>query len=316
VRYPHPPPLMSPLPSNEGLRSDALRTALATALTGNLAPLEDLLARHGGYSTRPNLRLAAAFGAELASATSAPPGSVARLLARLAANDAAPDTPQVFLPIAAAHGWMGRLRVDREVDAAWAALAVLAGDERMPVRLGTLDALASYARAGGASTLVARAQGWLAIEDREQCFGATGVVIEVFANRQALAALGDPLPLFEYLSRAMAAATDAPRAAERSDARRRLLLALPPTLGAVVIAFGASHRGASWLENECRQARHPDLRRVLSSAILGLGDKASGPGAAVARQLRAVLEASAKPARDPTRKRPGAARGKSSRPMR
>jgi hypothetical protein len=303
---------MSPGPS-EGLRNDALRAALAGALAGKIAPLEDLLCRAGGHGTRPNLRLAAAFGAELGSL----PGTLAPLLQHLGGNDAAPDTPQVFLPVAAAHGWVGRLRADREVGSAWDALAALAGDERMPVRIGTLDALTSFAsRPGRADTLVARAGDWLEIEDREICFGATAVVIEVFANRQALAGLSDPQPLLDFLSRAVAAVADAPRAAERSDARRRLLLALPKTLGAAVIAFGAGHRGATWLEEECRNAKHPDLRAALSNTILALGDKASGQGAALAQQLRSALEGSAKPPRDPTRKRPGAARGKSSRPMR
>jgi hypothetical protein len=92
------------------------------------------------------------------------------------------------------------------------------------------------------------------------------------------------------------------------------LLALPRTLAGAVIAFG--ERGASWLEEVCRDARHPDLRAALSAAILALGDKASGQGAALAQRLRGALEGSAKPARDPTRRRPGAGRGKSSRPMR
>src|SRR4051812_26304868 len=90
----------------EGLKSEALRGALATALAGRTAPLEALLCRSGGGSDRrPNFRLAAAFGAELGGA----PGPVARLLARFAANDAAPDTSEVFLPIAAAFGWAARL---------------------------------------------------------------------------------------------------------------------------------------------------------------------------------------------------------------
>jgi hypothetical protein len=304
---------MSPGPSVEGLRNEALHAALDTALGGKPAALEDLLCRHGGYGTRPNLRLAAAFGAEMTGYT----GIAARLLERLGGNDAAPDTPGVFLPVAAAHGWVGRLRANREVGTAWDALAMLAGDERAPVRLGTLDALSSFVAGPGlANVLVARAADWLEIDDREIRFGAAAVAIEVFAGRQALASLSDPESLLDYLSRAIAEIVGAPRAAERSDGRRRLLLSLPRTLSAVVVAFGAGHRGASWLENECRNAEHPDLRGALSNTILALGDKASGQGAALAQQLRTVLEGSAKPLRDPTRKRPGAARGKSSRPVR
>jgi len=305
---------MSRPPSSEGLRSEALRAALASALAGKPGPLEDLLRRHGdGHGARPNLRLAAAFGAEMAAL----PGSALRLLDRLGANDGAPDTADVFLPIAAAHGWVGRLRADRDVDVAWDALAMLAGDERMPVRLGTLAALASFApRSGGGDQLLARAIDWLELDDREVRFGAAGVVVEVFADRQALAALADPEPLLDYLSRAIAVVAAAPRAAERSDARRRLLLSLPRTLAGVAAGLRAGDRGATWLEEECRSATHPDVRGALSKAILVLADKSSGQGAALAQGLRAALEGSAKPLRDPTRVRPGAARGKSSRPMR
>jgi len=305
---------MSRASSHEGFRDEALRAALASALAGKPAPLEDLLSRRGdGHGARPNFRLAAAFGTEL----SALPGSAARLLDRLGANDAAPDTAEVFLPIAAAHGWVGRLRAGREGRAAWAALAPLAGDERMPVRLGTLDALASFSRhPGGGDELLAQAIDWLELDDREVRFGAAGVVVEVFADRQALAALAEPETLLDYLSRAIAAVAGAPRAAERSDARRRLLLALPRTLATVAAGLRAGDRGAAWLEEECRGARHPDVRGALSKTVLILADKSSGQGAALAQGLRAALEGSAKPPRDPTRIRPGAARGRSSRPMR
>jgi hypothetical protein len=301
-------------PSHEGLRSEPLRAALAAALAGKPAALEDLLRRHGGGpDPRPNFRLAAAFGAEL----EALPGPAARLLDRLGANDAAPDTADVFLPIAAAHGWVGRLRAGRDIAPAWAALVTLAGDERTPVRMGTLDALASFARQRGrGDALLAQAVDWLELDDREVQFGAAGVVVEVFADRQALAALAEPGTLLDYLSRAIAAVAGAPRAAERSDARRRLLLALPRTLVTVVAGLRAGDRGADWLEDECRGARHPDVRAALSKALVILADKYSGQGAALADGLRAALEGSAKPPRDPTRIRRGAARGRSSRPVR
>jgi hypothetical protein len=297
----------------EGLRNEALQAALTAALAGRTAALDQLLARHGGQGARPNLRLAAAFGTEIGALH----GTVAHLLDHLAGNDAAPDTPEVFLPVAAAYGWAARLAAGREVGSAWAALAPLAGDERAPVRVGTLEALASFAaRPRAARALVAQGDAWLELDEREIRFGAAGVVVEVFARRQVLATLPDPEPLLDYLSRAIASIVDAPRAAERSDARRRLLLALPPTLGAVATTFTAGERGAAWLEEECRNARHPDLRAALSHAIVTLADKASGMGALMAGRLRAALEGSAKPPRDPTRRRKGAARGRSSRQVR
>jgi len=297
----------------EGLRNEALQTALGAALAGKTAALEQLLARHGGYGPRPNLRLAAAFGAEIGAL----PGTTAPLLEHLGTNDAAPDTPEVFLPVAAAYGWTARLAAGREVGTAWAALAPLAGDERAPVRVGTLEALVSYAaRPRAAGALIAAAADWLALDDREERFGAAAVVVEVFARRQVLATLSNPEPLLDYLSRAMAEIVDAPRAAERSDARRRLLLALPPTLGAVATTYTAGERGPAWLEEVCRDARHPDLRAALSKAVVALADKASGLGALLAERLRSELEGSAKPERDPTRRRPGAGRGRSSRSIR
>jgi hypothetical protein len=300
-------------PTQEGLRNEALQAALTAALGGRPAALEQLLARHGGQGARPNLRLAAAFGAEIGEL----PGTVARLLDHLGANDAAPDTPEGFLPVAAAYGWAARLAAGREVGSAWMALAPLAGDERAPVRLGALEALASFAaRPRAASALVAQAVEWLDLDDREIRFGAAAVVVEVFARRQVLATLSNPEPLLDYLSRAIEAIVEAPRAAERSDARRRLLLALASTLVAVVAAFTTADRGAAWLEEVCRNARHPDLRATLSKTIVALADKASGQGALLAGRLRAALEGSAKPPRDPTRRRPGAARGRSSRPVR
>jgi hypothetical protein len=70
------------------------------------------------------------------------------------------------------------------------------------------------------------------------------------------------------------------------------------------------------LEEVCRDARHPDLRAALSKAVVALADKASGLGALLAGRLRSELEGSAKPERDPTRRRPGAGRGRSTRPVR
>src|SRR5438270_813463 len=128
--------------TDDGLRSEALRAALAGALAGNAGPLFALLARHGGAGTgaRPNPRLAAA------------------------------------------------------------------------------------------------------------------TVVEVFADRQARAALGAPAGWLAYLAALMDAIAEAPRAADRSPARRRVLQSLPATLAATVAAgagAGASDDAARWFEEQC-----------------------------------------------------------------
>ncbi|HEX3694347.1 MAG TPA: hypothetical protein VH374_03065 [Polyangia bacterium] len=300
--------------ASEGLKSEALRAALTTALAGRPAALEELFCRYGGgHDTRPNLRLGAAFGVEM----QAQPTGAAALLTRLGGEDAAPDTPRVFLPMAAAYGWVGRLRADRDSAQAWAALAELGGDERPPVRFATMDALQAFAsRGGGARALTTHASEWLQHGDRELGFGAAASAIEVLADKQVLALAGNGAALMDFLSQAIAAAADAPRSAERSDTRRRLMLALPKTLAATVIAFAAGDRSIDWLENECRQAQRTDVRAVLSDAVVRLQTKGEGLSETAAQRLRAALQGSAKPPRDPTRIRPGQGRGKQSRRVR
>jgi hypothetical protein len=297
--------------STEGFQSDNLRAALRDALAGRSAELERLLSCLGAVVTaKPNLKLAAAFGVELAGLS----GAVAPLLRKFGGDDAAPDTDRAFLPIAAAHGWVGRLRVRREVEVAWAALAELAADERAAVRLGTRDALMTLAaQDGGIDDLLVRGIIWLDLEDREIRFGAAAMVIEVLGERRLFTALRDHEALLGYLSRVIAEIANAPRAAERSEGRRRLLVSLPPTL-AVVIGSGANSLAAQrWFDGESALAEHTGVRKVLSDTLVKLRAPAHGQSSAVIEDLRKTLEGSAKPLRDPTRLRAGTGRGKSSR---
>lgn len=296
---------------NEGLKSEALLAALKGALAGDSARLEDLLTRHGGMpSPRPNLKLAAAFGVEVGDL----PGTLAPLLTRFASDDAAPDTARVFLPIAAAHGFAQRLRAGREVEPSWAALCELAADERGPVRVGTLDALIVLAtREGGADTLIERALGWLDADDRELAFGAAALVIEVLGDARVLASVRDHEALLAYLAQAIDKIARAPRAAERSEGRRRALTSLAGTLASVVAQVRAGDRGMHWFESECERADHPDLRAALSQALRKLPSLPQAPTSARIESLRKTLEGSAKPLRDPTRVRPGTGRGRRSR---
>jgi hypothetical protein len=297
------------MPPELGFQSDTLRAALKDALAGRPAELERLLCRAGAVVTaRPNLKLAAAFGAEMAAL----PGVTAPLLSRLGGDDAAPDTDRAFLPIAAAHGWAGRLRAGREIEPAWAALFELAADERAPVRVGTLDALVGLGLRD-ADELVRRAAAWLEAEDRELRFGAAALVVEVLGDRRVLAKVGRHPELLEYLSRAIDEVAESPRSASRSEGRARLLASLPRTLAGVVADFSVGDEGQRWLEAECLKAQHPDVRRVLSDAIVALLAPAFGQSSAVADSLRKALASTAKPPRDPTLIRPGTGRGKATR---
>lgn len=305
-------PASPTLPPADGLKSEPLRRSLAAALAGKPADLETWLCRYGlGAEPRPNLKLAAALAAELCAAPGAP-----RLLARFAADDAAPDTPGVFLPIAAAYGWAARIAAGIDARDGWHALGELAGDERAPVRLGTREALLAHAlRPDGGAELLSAAVSWLQLDDRELRHGVAGVVLEVLSDRRVMASIGAPQRVLDYLTSVIDEIADAPRSAERSDARRRLLLALPAACDAAVVALRGGDLGASWLEAECIRARQPDLRGALSDAILRLRHLAAGPGPETVQRLRHALEGSAKPPRDPTLLRPGTGRGRESRRM-
>jgi hypothetical protein len=197
---------------------------------------------------------------------------------------------------------------------AWAALAVLAADERAPVRLGAIDALLALAvREGGAEILLARAVTWMELDDREVVYGAAAMVVDILAKAQVLSALHDHGAMLDYLTTVLDLVAEAPRSAARSDALRRLTLALPATLAAVVALPGG---GLAWLQQHCRDAFVPELRQVLSEGVVRVGLRARGQSASVVAALRQSLQGSAKPLRDPSRLRPGTGRGKSTRQIR
>jgi hypothetical protein len=296
----------------EGLKSEAMLAALEEALTGRSARLEDLLARHGGLpGPKPNLKLAQAFGTEVGPL----PGELMPLLTRLADEDAAPDTARAYLPVAAAHALVGRLRAGREVEPAFRALFTLAADERSPVRVGTVDALITLgSRNDLADELVRRGHTHVTEEDdRELCFGAAALVVEALGDPRVLACIGDSEALLAYVASVIDRISSAPRSAERSDGRRRALTSLARSLPPVVMSVRADDRGKHWLEAECERAKHPDIRRALSDAIVRLAAQGHSLGGTAVEELRKSLEGSAKPLRDPTLVRPGTGRGKSSR---
>jgi hypothetical protein len=319
--------------------SEALHAAIEQALAGRPDPLRALFCRHGGaYDRRPNLKLAAAFGAELSAAPSA---KALPLLARLGEDDAAPDTPEVFLPIAAAYGWTARLAAglgpgrrarprdpgrhgaanddDDEREQAWPALQELAADERASVRLATREALIVFgmgAGAPGAAELLRRGLAWLDDPDHRRRFASAASMVGVLSDARVLSLFGAAGAVCEYLSRVVDGVAGAPRAAERLDSRRRLLSSLAPACAAVAAHRRDGDRGVAWLEGECARARHPDVRGVLSDAVLRVRSAGNAGGASTVDRLRRALEGSAKPPRDPTRRRPGHGRGKASRRIR
>jgi len=223
------------------------------------------------------------------------------------------------LPVAAAHGWAQRVRAGHELAPAWHGLLELTADERSPVRVGTLHALIELCvHEGAADVLVARADGWLDLDDRELAFGSSALVLEALGEPRVLGTVRDHEALLAYLSRVLDEVANAPRAAHRSEGRRRALLSLPIALTSVVTLVRANDRGVDWFRTEAERAKHPDLRAALSQVLIRLGSVARGARRGVVEQLRQTLEGSAKPIRDAARVRPGHGhgRGRRSRPTR
>jgi len=309
----------------EGLKNEALRAALRSAVSSPAASgrpydaLAQLLAKSGGLpGVRPNLTLAAAFGVEIAQLSER---NVTRLLDQLGAEDAAPDTPRAFLPVAAAHGYAQCLLSESSAlddESGWRGLQLLAADERAPVRTGACSALALFAaHEGNVDVLIERAQGWLADEDRELSHGSVASVIEVLSETRLLGSIRDYAALLAFLNSVLETLADARRSASRSAGRRRVLRALPELLASLIATARAAAAGSGeWFREVCENTRDPELRAVLSQALQRLADLRNAPARGVIEQLRAALEASQKPVRDAARVRPGTGRGKRSRPLR
>jgi len=290
-----------------GFQSEALAQALAEALRGKFERIEDALMRLGGMpSTPPKLKLAQAFGAEMGRAT----GQASALLNALSREYAEPDSPRVYLPMAAAFGWAGRARAGRDEETAWEGLAFLAADERDPVRLATREALIALGnRPGSGDDLVTRAMAWLALPDREDRCNASSTMVEVLGDKKVLAQVKDPEALFSYLSALLFELGEMPRAAERSVGRRRLMQGLPRTFAQAVSTFADSGEGPAWLDRECEATKKPALRELLSATTVKLTTAHGAVSTSLIERSRAALQGSAKPPRDPSRIRKGSGRG-------
>lgn len=294
-------------PSNEGLGSAELKQKLTTAIAGKPDELAFWLSRFGGMpGPRPNLALASGFGAEAASHGD----KALRVLAFLGANIAAPDTSEVFLPIAAAYGYAALIRRKTAVRASWQAIFALAADERPPVQHATITALTDLAASTTPDALIQEVDSWIAHEDREERWGALMVAVSVLGARHAMEAITDREGWLDRLSRILTDLADAPRAAERSDARRRLLAALPGAIALVAASFRGSPNGVDWLEAECARTTQVDVRSALSASIDQLRKRGASEKTEVLEALRQALASSAKPDRHAARRQIGTNRGK------
>ncbi|MCU0681843.1 MAG: hypothetical protein MUF34_06235 [Polyangiaceae bacterium] len=288
------------MPTERPLRNEVIARALDQAIASGDHRVLALLANAGGAGgPRPNVELAAAVGEELALASG--PGADTLLGTFLAFGErkAQGRNPEVFLPYAAAFALVARVVRGRGTEGSWSELHGLAGDGRALVREGVVTALsrAALSRAAFGAEFIERASGWT------DGFLHAAVVLEVVTTKAFLESPMSFDGVRDRLGEALELAENAPRSAERSQGRRRLLevieLALVPLL--------LRHRDLGpWLQPKL-STQQPELR----AAFEGLMQRLSRAGAPVdlLEPLRAELDRTAPPRRDPTTFR-GATRGR------
>lgn len=274
----------------EPLKSARFEAALARAIdTGDTAELYDLFERTSGLpGPRPNLDLARALGLAIAGHE----GRADRLLATLIASD--DEYHRIVAAMALASRSLagargaGKQRSAAFVASALASLQGLAEDPRHLVRAGVIEALRTRIAALGdpaVAELAAWTDGYLQAH----------VALEALADRTLLAALQDPFAVISRLDEAFELADASGRAAERSQGMRVLRQAMPAQIAAFAARFPEALR---WLEAKTASTR-PETREVVAGAI-GAIRRAVVSDAEAAR-LSALLGASAKPLRDPSR---------------
>jgi hypothetical protein len=268
--------------SAETLKSERLGEALDKAVgRGETAPLFDLLARSSGLpSPRPNFDLARAMGQAIAARG----GRADPLLRELLAS------PDEFPRIVAALALAFRSLAGIDPKGALAGLQDLAEDPRRHVRSGVVEALALWLAERGAAAVV-DLRSWM------DGYLQAHLALEALADRTRLAALptSSGAEVMARLDEAFALADASPRSAERSHGMRSLRVGLPAQIAAIAARFPEA---LGWIEEKAK-AQRPETREVVAGAIAAL--RKGSFSDAEARRLGALLTASAKPPRDPSR---------------
>ncbi len=264
------------------LKSEQLRGALDRFIASGDRLVFSLLTRHGGLpGPKPNHELAAAFASELLTRRrDADP-----VLRELLAGDA--DTvratlPSIFLPVVAAHALAARLVAGVDARGSAEALSELASDVRKVVRDGVVAALV------GASARL----DLFAIPELRDGFLAKSVLLEALSVRAVCDRVARPDELVSLLDAAASEIVDAPRSAERSQGRRRLLEAL----GESVPVFFRFPEVRAWLV-EVSRTESPELRGALEQAVSAV--QRHGASNTELDPVRAALDAAAPKRRDP-----------------
>lgn len=273
----------------EGLRGEALTAAFEEALAGKPERLFVQLGNVSGLpGTRANVAVAQAFANECVARGKAA-DELAFDMATLHADVAPGASPREFLPMCGVLAIGGRAAVDPSLrKKTIAVLHEAAEDLRFRVREAVPLALAKIGGAMG-DALVRDVASWM-----DGFFQATAVLLAL-AHPAWLPSIDRADEVIARLDEAYELAKKAPRAAARYPGRKALVEALAVAPSAVAARFGVPvfDALARWSSTEM-----PELRDAIA-ANLRAGNLASRYAAEIER-VRAALDASVPPPRDPT----------------
>lgn len=273
----------------EGLRGEALLAAFEEAVGGRTERLYVLLGTASGLpGARANMTLAGAFAVEVAS-RGGKADALAFAMAELSADVAPGASSREFLPVCGVLSLGMRAAVEPKLrKRTLALLHEAAGDVRFRVREAVPPSLARIGHAMG-DALMHEAATWT-----DGFFQAAAVLLAM--NEPAwLPTVNDVDATLARLDEAYLLAKGAPRATWRYPGWKALVDALSIAPAAATMRFGvtALDQLARWANTEM-----PELRGAIE-ANLRAPRVASRYTDDVAR-VRAALEASLPPPRDPT----------------
>ncbi len=272
------------------LRSERVNAALDRALaTGEAGDLVETLMRGSGLpGPRPNLELARAVGRALARGTDR--RRVEALIGELARSSEEYLRVVAALALAARSlpGEGGRAPARAVVEGALAGLQALAEDAHHMVRLGVVEGLRMRITALGEAA-VAELAAWT------DGYLQAHVALEALAERSLLDALPSSEGVLARLEEAFVLADASPRSSERTQGMRALRQGMPAQIVVFAVRFPET---LAWLSRKAASTR-PETREVVAGAIRAL--RRSVLSDVEASRLAALLDASGKPPRDPSR---------------
>ena len=273
----------------EGLRGDAIQTAFREAVAGSPNRLYSLLSNASGLpGTRANLVMAQAFAVECVG-VGKPADNLIALMCNLDAYEAPGDTSLEFLPLCGtlALGW--RAAADPALrKKALPALHALAEDFRFRVRDIVPIALARVGAVTG-DMLVHEFASWT------DGFFQGAAALNAMAEPTFLPVIQDSEAALARLDEAYLLAKNAPRSASRYPGFK----ALVDALSSAPIVF-ATRFGLPMFDMLCRwsNTEMKELRGAVEKVIAS--PKLEGRLSLEAKRVRAALDASVPPPRDPT----------------